>query len=402
MKKLILVLVVVFLFAGSLAYADKVVNPNQGWRDGLRAQGDTCENPLFPVVGTNYAPYAPVWYEYTPGQSGTVTISSCIDGQSVDTWILVYDACGGSEIISSDDIYCEEFDYASELSFDVVQGVSYQIKWSDYWMTDSFTWTLTETTSIPGASCEDPLAYYNINDPAQTGSIISGQVVWYEFYLDGTFTDVSVSLCGSDFDTFLNVYDECGAAYIGSNDDYCGIMSQVDFAELAAGTYYAEVMGYYSSYGNYELVITGVPTGLPAGDVIANAIPVEFDAFNYFNDTGDLSLYADDYDLPVSDGADVVYTLTLGMGALVDVSLLNSDYDTKVAVYSSDVIPGPDNYLFYNDDFYSRLGANELTNWARPVEITKENSRVLQSALYDMPLDAGTYYIIIDGFNCDR
>ncbi len=42
MKILILVLVVFFLFAGSLAFADKVVNPDQG----LREQGDTCEDPL--------------------------------------------------------------------------------------------------------------------------------------------------------------------------------------------------------------------------------------------------------------------------------------------------------------------------------------------------------------------
>jgi type IX secretion system substrate protein/cleaved adhesin domain-containing protein len=273
----------------------------------------------------------------------------------------------------------------------------------------------------PGVMCGTALPYYNINDPAVMGSTVeAGDFVWYEFYLDNEYLDVVVSLLDSDpsFDTKLEVWGDCADdTFIAYNDDWYGrnsmvnqenidktqsrvLQSQIVFDSLLAGNYYAKVYGYSSNFGDYTLEITGVNAGLPDGEITDNAIPVVFDEFNYFHDFGDLSEYADDYDMPSgTGGADVVYALTVPMDALVDVSLLASEYDTQLAIYASDVIPGPDNYLFYNDDYTGRMGGNELIDWARPVIINKENSRVSESALYDMPLAAGMYYIVVDAWS---
>ncbi|SVD97658.1 uncharacterized protein METZ01_LOCUS450512, partial [marine metagenome] len=84
----------------------------------------------------------------------------------------------------------------------------------------------------------------------------SGDVEWYYFTLDQTYDDLSVSLSGSDYDTKLDIWGDCDDGnYLGYNDDYDGLQSQVDLVNVAAGTYYAKVYGYGSSFGNYVLTI---------------------------------------------------------------------------------------------------------------------------------------------------
>ncbi|MCF7911158.1 MAG: carboxypeptidase regulatory-like domain-containing protein [Candidatus Cloacimonetes bacterium] len=111
----------------------------------------------------------------------------------------------------------------------------------------------------PGDTCDEALPYLNINDPAVTGSTLEAyDEVWYEFVLDMDYYDVEVSLAGSTFDTKLEVWDECDdATYLGYNDDYYGVQSALFWDVLPAGTYYARVYGYSTSYGDYVLTITG-------------------------------------------------------------------------------------------------------------------------------------------------
>lgn len=409
MKKFLLV-VLTLLFVSSIMFADKVVapdkvlNPEQGLRDGLREQGDTCEDPFFAVVGENTAPYAPVWYEYTATMDGEATVTSCIDGQSIDTDLYVYSDCAGTLIAESDDAYCPEYSYASQVVYEIEAGVSYYIYWDDYWTAAGFIWTITEDeASIPelGDTCEEAIPYYNINDPAvYSATIAAYDVEWYELNLDDTYLNVEVSLEGSSFDTMMEVWDECDGTMIASNDDYYGTQSAVLWDMLVEGNYFVKVLGYSAYYGDFIINCTGTGANMEPGDIIANAIPVVLDGFDYFNDFGDLTPYADDYDLPYGDGADVVYELNLAIGGTVDVLLLNSDFDTKMAVYAAGVLPGEDNYLYYNDDDpLTRENGDDLSNWTIIEEPSKTNNRALQSALRDMPLDAGTYYIVIDGYN---
>jgi hypothetical protein len=74
--------------------------------------------------------------------------------------------------------------------------------------------------------------------------------VWHSYTPQSDQT-VTISLCGSAFDTTLAVFDACEGTELACNDDYCGL--QID---LTAGqTYLIRVAGYDGQMGNYTLTI---------------------------------------------------------------------------------------------------------------------------------------------------
>lgn len=119
---------------------------------------------------------------------------------------------------------------------------------ADFWM------------CAPGGECPTALPYPNINDPAVYGTTPGSYTWhWYVVTLDGPY-DATFSLCGSLYDTKLEVWGDCGdGTYLGYNDDFCGLDSQISLAGLTAGDYYVKVYGYGSGFGDYVLEITGEP-----------------------------------------------------------------------------------------------------------------------------------------------
>jgi len=114
-----------------------------------------------------------------------------------------------------------------------------------------------------GDVCEHPLDGGVVNgDPIYSATTEAYDADWYSFVVDADYDNVSVSLCGSDFDTKLEVWGACDDAdYLGYNDDSAdcnsrALQSQVNLTDLTAGTYYAKVYGYGSNFGNYILTIT--------------------------------------------------------------------------------------------------------------------------------------------------
>lgn len=119
---------------------------------------------------------------------------------------------------------------------------------------------------LPGSTCESPFVYGPVNNPAMTGTLIRDtDVRWYEFTVPYTM-DVAISLCGSDFDTQLALYEDCadytgtlpvGAlAYSGDNVNWCGSnRSQIEYQMLPGGTYYAAVYGDNGEFADYEIHI---------------------------------------------------------------------------------------------------------------------------------------------------
>ncbi len=86
-----------------------------------------------------------------------------------------------------------------------------------------------------------------------TGSGAPG--VWYTF--EGTDEIITASLCGSSYDTKIQIYEgDCSAlnCVIG-NDDSCGVNSEVVFIADVGTTYYVYVYGFGSSTGDYELIL---------------------------------------------------------------------------------------------------------------------------------------------------
>ncbi len=76
--------------------------------------------------------------------------------------------------------------------------------------------------------------------------------VWYVYTppCDGS-TEVTVSLCGSAYDTKLAVYDGagCDSPQLACNDDACGTQSEIVFQAMGGNSYLIEVGGYSTRTG---------------------------------------------------------------------------------------------------------------------------------------------------------
>ncbi|MDB5127441.1 MAG: pknD [Mucilaginibacter sp.] len=82
--------------------------------------------------------------------------------------------------------------------------------------------------------------------------------VWYAFTIGSTASSVELSLCGSNFDTYLHILNGVGTE-IASNDDngpLCsGAQSSITLTTLAPGTYYLVAEGSGSNNGTINLSI---------------------------------------------------------------------------------------------------------------------------------------------------
>ena len=80
--------------------------------------------------------------------------------------------------------------------------------------------------------------------------------VWYR--VAGTGTDVTVSLCGSSFDTRLSIFcgSESSLACVASNDDACAAASSVSFCTQFGADYYVLVHGNGVAAGPFTIIFT--------------------------------------------------------------------------------------------------------------------------------------------------
>lgn len=154
--------------------------------------------------------------------------------------------------------------------------------------------------------------------------------VWYKF--TGTGSAVTASLCGSSYDTKLNVYQAFGSCALlictGGNDDACGARSNLSFVASAGIDYYILVHGFGSATGDYELEMIGDPNN----DDCANAIPIacgDVVSGNTSQATPDGAPFCG----TSNSAPGVWYKLPGNTGQLVTASLCGSAYDTKLSVY---------------------------------------------------------------------
>ena len=90
--------------------------------------------------------------------------------------------------------------------------------------------------------------------------------VFYSFTGTGTSELVTVSLCGSSYDTYLRVFTDCTlSTEIAFNDDFCGLQSELTFTSDGTSTYIIMVEGYSSNVGDFVMNIDcDVPPPPPA------------------------------------------------------------------------------------------------------------------------------------------
>ena len=117
-----------------------------------------------------------------------------------------------------------------------------------------------------GATCD------NRNDitPSCAYSTAPDVVYAYTPTEDGM---IYVDLCGSSFDTVLEIQQGIGTV-VGCNDDYCGLQSGLEYVWMAAGrTYYIIVDAYSNACGSYVLNVYGLghcccPIDCPEGALV--------------------------------------------------------------------------------------------------------------------------------------
>lgn len=276
-----------------------VTDPNCGPPPG--SDNDNCADavPLtdgIPVMGSttgansdgtascaNSANSPDVWYTYTPSVSETVTISTC-NNASYDTALAIFDGCGGAQLACLDDTSgCAGF--TQSLDYAMTAGVTYWIRVSGY-QNASGDFTLTVTGGGGGApsgpsndDCANrqgvglgtlPFDTTGATTDGPTHALCLGSGddnvgsdIWYNY--PSTFTgQITISLCGSSYDTKLAVYDDGGCAdyetrLMACNDDSCGLQSEITIDVVPSRNYTIRVGGYNGATGTGTLTITGMP-----------------------------------------------------------------------------------------------------------------------------------------------
>ena len=222
--------------------------------------------------------------------------------------------------------------------------------------------------------------------------------VWYKFV--GTGDDVQVSLCASNFDTKLHIYESldgtCGTlTCLDSNDDgqLCSAsQSSITFSAVLGTTYYFLPGGYLANTGNLEINISCIPPGVITW---LGASTDDDDLSNW--STGAIPTCSDDIFIPLTpnsptfDGAfecknfgiassvSPTITLTSTLGVCGDVSMSNG----------SSIV---------GDGFMSLNGTNGGVNFAGALNPSVENLRLTSNYTFTGNVNV-TNVLQLDGGN---
>ncbi len=164
-----------------------------------------------------------IWYCYTATCTGAATVSLC--GSSFDTRLAIYNGCSSTPTsdnmlrCNDDSEFCG---FQSEVIFPVTAGNKYLIEVAGFnpnafgegVMTITCDGTVTPPSndnwylahsvgSISNLAFDTTVATFD-----GPGSCMTGPNIWY-CYTAPYACNVTVSLCGSEFDTMLAAYNGC-------------------------------------------------------------------------------------------------------------------------------------------------------------------------------------------------
>jgi len=188
--------------------------------------------------------------------------------------------------------------------------------------------------------------------------------VWFRYTAPCSGT-VTVSLCGSSYDTKLAIYGtNCPAgpgAVIVCNDDFCPIQSEVSFAASGGQQYLIRIGGFEGAQGTGNMTIEP-PCGPPGpeNDLCDDALAtsdgaVPFSTINATTD-GPAHTACTEASADTQVGSDIWYDYTATCTGTLTVTTCeqlggSADYDSKLAVYDGCSCPvGDANILGCNDD----------------------------------------------------
>jgi len=133
--------------------------------------------------------------------------------------------------------------------------------------------------ACPGVTYSGSTASATVDGSASCGTSSTTKDVWYR-YTPLTSGSLTVSTCGSAYDTVLSVHTGCPgttANQIVCNDDSCGRQSVVTLSVSAGTEYRIRVSGWSGSAGSFVLDLTGPDCAVPSNDCNGNGMPDECD-----------------------------------------------------------------------------------------------------------------------------
>jgi hypothetical protein len=172
---------------------------------------------------------------------------------------------------------------------------------------------------------------------ASCGSSTSSPDVWFSFTAPCSGT-LRLDTCGSSYDTVLAVWSACGGTELACNDDsvFCTntLHSMLTVPVVQGTNYRIRVSGFGGATGNFTLRVNMLT---PANNACTGAIAVGPGTFNY-NTCGASTTGPDEPTACSFFGYthienDVWYRYTANCTGKVTVSLCESNFDTKMAVY---------------------------------------------------------------------
>jgi len=314
-----------------------------------------------------------IWYIYKAQQTCDLTVSLC--GSQFDTMLAVYDG-GTCYPVETDLIGCNDdsCDRQSSLTFAVTFGHEYLIEVGGYGSdvgdgVISIYCEGQEPDQLTNDNCHNAKPVGNVTNLAfdttsatfdGPGHFMTGPNIWYCYTATCT-GDVTVNLCGSRFDTMLAVYTGEGCScyptssdMIASNDDDCAQQSRVTFAATAGEKFLIEVGGFgFNDIGEGVMSIRCEPEEPGPGPC-----PPSNDNCRNAKTVGNVTNLAFDTTCATFDGPghyvispNIWYSYTATRTGDVTVSLCNSKYDTKLAIYKGDdCYPALGDLIQYNDD----------------------------------------------------
>ncbi len=223
-----------------------------------------------------------IWFAYTATVSGSASFDLC--GSDFDTRIAIWDACGGIELDCNNDDgpVCSGVD--ASLVMEVTSGTTYYVQVAGYQETvGNGDLTIDVISFVGNDNCASALAIGEVTDlPFSTleatasginpgcGGLTDPVDIWFAY--TANFSGIGViDLCGSGFDTRLGIWDACGGALIGCNDNdgsmCAGSASSYKLLIVAGTTYYIQVGGYESETGIGDLSITVYSTEMWTGAI---------------------------------------------------------------------------------------------------------------------------------------
>ena len=321
--------------------------------------------------------------------SGTELVLSAGNGSDGDNYIGTVFIDAAPSIITGSPPFTGNFSPEGGTFADAFDGEAINGDWSlkvcDAWSGDtgqivSFSLTLCNEFVPNNDTCEE--AFSVSCDDVVTGTTSEFKTdtggnaapdAWYSFTGFGSREFVTISLCddGTDFDTYLRVFDACDGTEIATNDDSCGLVSEVGFMSDGTTTYYIMVEGFSSASGNYVMSVScAIP---PANDLCGDAADISCDSsvmgtttnasFDDVGECGDAT----------NTSAGVWYVLDDDSGLPGNIHINtcsdNTDYDTKISVFTG----GCDDLICVtgnDDDFDNCTGFQSSVDFATDGDTT--------------------------------